>query len=191
MPPSQVVSFLPLNGVMPPSGKVCVSAPLSVVKTTMVLSSSPMSSSFLSTKPMLSSICFMPASLMPQSLPPFSPSIARYFVRQHGRDVHARRVVPDEERLVGLLRVVAIEEVDDLGRDLLVDRLRPLERQRALVLARLVLRRAVGRLAPEHRARRRQADRRPSGPPRPGTSGSRGSACSCTAARSPARSGSC
>ena len=24
--------------------------------------------------------------------------------RQHGRDVHARRVVPDEERLVGLLR---------------------------------------------------------------------------------------
>ena len=34
-------------------------------------------------------------------------------VRQHGRDVHARRVVPDEERLVGLLGIVAIEEVDD------------------------------------------------------------------------------
>src|SRR5271165_2941767 len=28
---------------------------------------------------MLSSICFMPASWMPQSLPPSSPSIARYF----------------------------------------------------------------------------------------------------------------
>src|SRR5438552_3070672 len=28
---------------------------------------------------MLSSICFMPASLMPQSLPPFSPSMASYF----------------------------------------------------------------------------------------------------------------
>src|SRR4030095_1750354 len=28
---------------------------------------------------MLSSICFMPASLMPQSLPPFAPSIASYF----------------------------------------------------------------------------------------------------------------
>src|SRR5438094_9508335 len=28
---------------------------------------------------MLSSICFMPTSLMPQSLPPFSPSIASYF----------------------------------------------------------------------------------------------------------------
>src|SRR4249919_2509113 len=38
-----------------------------------------MSSSFLSTSPMLSSICFMPASLTPQSLPPFSPSMASYF----------------------------------------------------------------------------------------------------------------
>ena len=79
--------------------------------------------------------------------------------RQHGRDVHARRVVPDEERLVGLLRVVAVEEVDDLGRDFLVDRLRPLQRQRALVLARLVLLRAVGGLAPDDRARRHQAER--------------------------------
>ena len=59
---------------------------------------------------------------------------------QHGRDVHARRVVPGEERLVGLLRIVAVEEVDDLGRDLLVDRLRPIQRQRAFVLARLVRR---------------------------------------------------
>ena len=78
MPPSQVVSFPPLNGVVPPSGKGEVSAPLSVVKTTMVLSSWPMSSSFLRTTPMLSSICFMPASLMPQSLPPCSPSMAMY-----------------------------------------------------------------------------------------------------------------
>src|SRR5262249_34401211 len=45
----------------------------------MVLSSWPMASSFLSTSPMLSSICFMPASLTPQSLPPFSPSMASYF----------------------------------------------------------------------------------------------------------------
>src|SRR6201981_3557876 len=45
----------------------------------MVLSSSPISSSFFNTRPMLSSICFMPASLMPQSLPPSTPSIARYF----------------------------------------------------------------------------------------------------------------
>src|SRR5437867_11060553 len=44
----------------------------------MVLSSWPMSSSFLRTRPMLSSICFMPASLTPQSLPPGSPTIAMY-----------------------------------------------------------------------------------------------------------------
>ncbi len=60
-------------------------------------------------------------------------------VVQHGRDVHARRVVPDEERLVGLLRIVAVEEVDHLGRDFLVHALRSFERQRALVLARLSL----------------------------------------------------
>src|SRR6266536_2435117 len=78
MPPSHVFIFEPLNGVMPPSGKVKVSAPLSVVKTTMVLSSSPMSSSFLRTTSMLSSICFMPASLTPQSLPPGSPTMAMY-----------------------------------------------------------------------------------------------------------------
>src|SRR6476619_6144865 len=45
----------------------------------MVLTSWPMSSSFLRTRPMLSSICFMPASLVPQSLPPRSPTMARYF----------------------------------------------------------------------------------------------------------------
>src|SRR5215468_10580069 len=55
------------------------SAPLSVVKTTMVLLVWPMSSSFLRTRPMLSSICFMPASLTPQSLPPRSPTMASYF----------------------------------------------------------------------------------------------------------------
>src|SRR5437773_1739917 len=55
-----------------------VSAPLSVVKTTIVLSSWPMSSSFFRTAPMLSSICFMPASLTPQSLPPGSPTMAMY-----------------------------------------------------------------------------------------------------------------
>src|SRR6476646_6934692 len=37
-----------------------------------------MSSSFLRTTPILSSICFMPASLTPQSLPPRSPSMASY-----------------------------------------------------------------------------------------------------------------
>jgi hypothetical protein len=31
--------------------------------------------------------------------------------------VHARRVVPDEEGLAGLLGIVAVKEVDDLGGD--------------------------------------------------------------------------
>src|SRR5215510_3833583 len=77
-PPSQAWPFWPLNGVTPPSGKVIASAPLSVVNTTSVLSSWPIDSSLASTTPMLSSICFMPASLTPQSLPPFVPSIASY-----------------------------------------------------------------------------------------------------------------
>src|SRR6478735_10397138 len=78
-PPSQASPFWPLNGVTPPSGKVIASAPLSVVKTTIVLLSWPMSSSFFRTTPILSSICFMPASLVPQSLPPRVPTIASYF----------------------------------------------------------------------------------------------------------------
>src|SRR3954447_7528441 len=78
IPPSQVLSLPPLNGVVPPSGKVIVSAPLSVVKTMTVLSSWPMSSSFFSTTPMLSSSCFIPASFRPQSLPPGSPTMALY-----------------------------------------------------------------------------------------------------------------
>src|SRR5215475_12854062 len=78
MPPSQVLSLPPLNGVTPPSGKVIVSAPLSVVKTTMVFWVWPICSIFWSTRSMLSSICFMPASLTPQSLPPGSPTIAMY-----------------------------------------------------------------------------------------------------------------
>src|SRR5215813_7485861 len=45
----------------------------------MVLFAAPMSSSFLRTRPMLSSNCFMPASLIPQSLPPLTPSVASYF----------------------------------------------------------------------------------------------------------------
>src|SRR5215813_761313 len=38
-----------------------------------------MSSIFLSTRPILSSICFIPASLTPQSLPPGSPTMAMHF----------------------------------------------------------------------------------------------------------------
>ena len=49
-PPSMIVPLHCANGVVPPSGQVKSSVPLSVVKTTIVLSSSPMSLSFCSTK---------------------------------------------------------------------------------------------------------------------------------------------
>jgi hypothetical protein len=50
-PPSELVSFSPLNGVEPPSGHVMTSAPLSVVKTTIVLSATPSLSTLSSNWP--------------------------------------------------------------------------------------------------------------------------------------------
>ena len=76
-PPSMTVPLLCANGVCPPSGQVKTSVPLSVVKTTIVLSSTPMSFSFFITMPMSSSICAMPASWMDQ--PFFELRSAWYF----------------------------------------------------------------------------------------------------------------
>ena len=56
------VPFALANGVWPPSGQVKFSVPLSVVNTTMVLSSTPMSLSFFMTAPTMSSSWAMPAS---------------------------------------------------------------------------------------------------------------------------------
>src|ERR1700722_15267605 len=67
-------------------------------------------------------------------LPSFYTKHSFILRREHGYDVHTCRIIPSEERLVGFLRVVTIEEVDDLGRDFLVHRLRAFKRQRALVL---------------------------------------------------------
>ena len=50
-PPSKVVPFSPRNGELPPSGQLKVSAPLSLVKTTIVLSAMPSSSIFLRMEP--------------------------------------------------------------------------------------------------------------------------------------------
>ena len=61
-PPSMTVPLLCAKGVCPPSGQVKTSVPLSVVKMTMVLSSTPMSLSFCMTMPTSSSSCAMPAS---------------------------------------------------------------------------------------------------------------------------------
>ena len=64
-PPSKDVPLVALKGVMPPSGQVKTSAPLSVVKMTIVFSVSPMSSMCCKISPMLLSICAMPASSKP------------------------------------------------------------------------------------------------------------------------------
>jgi hypothetical protein len=68
-PPSMTVPLHCANGVVPPSGHVNVSVPLSVVKTTIVLSASPMLLSFCRTRPMSLSSWAMPASSSDQ---PFS-----------------------------------------------------------------------------------------------------------------------
>src|SRR5262245_47585848 len=64
-PPSNTVPFVDLNGVIPPSGQVKTSAPLSVVKMTMVLLASPISSRCFRSAPTLSSNCAIPASSRP------------------------------------------------------------------------------------------------------------------------------
>src|SRR4029078_10497968 len=70
---------------------------------------------------------------------------------------HLGGVVTEEERLVAPPRIVAVEEVNDLRRDFLVDCFRPLQGQRTLVLACHVLGAAV-RFAREHRTRGCQTD---------------------------------
>ncbi len=68
-PPSRAVPLPPANGVLPPSGQVKFSAPLSVEKAMIVLSSRPLSLRYFMTAPTMSSSCAMPASWMDQ---PFS-----------------------------------------------------------------------------------------------------------------------
>ena len=68
----------PANGVWPPSGQVKFSAPLSVLKAMIVLSSRPLSFTYFMTEPTMSSSCAMPASWIDQ---PFSElRMASYFV---------------------------------------------------------------------------------------------------------------
>ena len=160
----------PLNGVVPPSGKVIGLGAVvggehddRVVELAHVLE-------------LLEHIADVVIHLLHAGLveaPVLAAGFAdhgRVLVIQHGRDVHARRVVPDEERLARLLRIVAIDEVDDLGRDFLVDTLRSLERQRALVDALLSPGCTIG-LARQDGARRRQANGAVFGSTAPGTSG--------------------
>src|SRR6476661_1644301 len=69
-PPSQFVSFSPRNGVMPPSGQLHVSAPLSVEYMTMVFSTMLRSSSFFSNCPTCPSCSTMPSGYVPSPVLP-------------------------------------------------------------------------------------------------------------------------
>ena len=60
-PPSQFVFFSPRNGVVPPSGQVQTSAPLSVEYMTIVLSAMPSSSSLSRSLPTCPSCSTMPS----------------------------------------------------------------------------------------------------------------------------------
>ena len=145
-PPSRTVPLLCAKGVCPPSGHVKTSVPLSVVKTTMVLSSTPMSFELLHHQAdvvvELGHAGFL--------LGPAVLCVAHRFVlrREVRDDVHARRVEPHEERLAVLLGLV--HEVDGEVANLVVDGLHPLGIERAGVfdplLADLAPARHLGRV---------------------------------------------
>ena len=80
----------------------------------------------------------MPASLTPQSLPPGSPTIAMYLSDSTVVMCMRAGLYQTKNGLLVFFGIVAVEEVDDLGRDFLVHGLRALQRQRTLVLAGLV-----------------------------------------------------
>ncbi len=73
--------------------------------------------------------------------------------------MHAHVVVPEEERLAGLLRVVAVKPVDGRGRNLLGEGLGPFQRDWTFVPAGLALETAVLGGARYEQTRRRQAGR--------------------------------
>jgi hypothetical protein len=102
---------------------------------------------------MLSSICFMPASLVPQSLPPGSPTMAWYF--GDSTVVTCMRAGLYQTKngfpvFLGSLRSRKSITLAEISSSTVLD---SVERQRTLVLACLVRLRAVARMAPEHRPR--------------------------------------
>ena len=99
-PPSNTVPLVARNGVMPPSGQVKTSAPLSVVKMTMVLLASPISSRCWSKSPTHRRIA--PFRLLPGHNCPVR-FIIGYTSHKIREDMHPCGVVPDKERLAGLL----------------------------------------------------------------------------------------
>src|SRR4029453_15807742 len=69
-PPSKLVSFSPRNGVVPPSGQLITSAPLSVEYITIVLSVIPRSSSLSSSFPTCPSCSTIPSGYVPRPVLP-------------------------------------------------------------------------------------------------------------------------
>ena len=125
-PPSSAVPLPPANGVWPPSGQVKFSAPLSVVKTTMVSPSRPLSLRYFITEPTMSSSCAMPASWMVQ---PFSELRIPSYFRE--RCVTTCMRVGLSQRKNGLPSLRALStNLSALVEDLVVDGLHPLRIER-------------------------------------------------------------
>ena len=74
-PASQLVSFSPRNGDVPPSGHENASLPLSVEYMTMVLSAMPSSSSFASIRPTAASCSTMPSGYVPRPVLPIDSGL--------------------------------------------------------------------------------------------------------------------
>ena len=138
---------------------------------------------------MLSSICFMPASLTPQSLPPRSPSMASYFGDSTVMTCMRAGLYQTKNGLLvffGSLRSRKSMTLAEISSSTVFDRSSVSGPSSLHVWFFAV---PSEDLHAEHRARRRQADRRL------GIHGAGdlrrcpGSACSCTAARRPASVG--
>ena len=129
--PSQFVSFSDRNGVVAASGHVNWFGPLSVVKTTMVLSAIFRSSRALSSLPTF--IVHLEHAV--GVLVAGHAALPAHGFANVREDVHAREVHPGEERLAGL--DLPAHEVDAGGRRLVVDGFHALAVQRAGVLDRL------------------------------------------------------
>ena len=122
-PPSQLVSFWLRNGVLAPSGQVSFSGPLSVEYMTMVLSAMP---ELVELVEHLADLLVVRDHAIAVVV---LPALAAVLLGEVRAEVHRGRVVPEEERLVGL--GLLLHPAERLRRDLLVDGLHALLGQRA------------------------------------------------------------
>src|SRR6516164_382231 len=128
-PPSSAVPFPPANGVLPPSGQVKFSAPLSVEKARIVLFSRPLSRRYFMTAPTMSSSCAIPASWM---LQPFSGvRMLSYFSE---RCVTTCIRVGLSQRKNGAVLLCLVEELERVRQYLVVDGLHALRAQFTRIL---------------------------------------------------------